>query len=145
MFSGVLLVAAFAISIRWHVNVGFSPRQNACIGIGLGAITYHQASFSLRYARMGVNIDDVTLDQKLTWVPRWYVGSGMTQVVVPIWMPLALLAVTAAFTLVADSHFRGAGLCTRCGYSLVGNTSGKCPECGCAVKDGGHGASESDP
>ena len=29
---------------------------------------------------------------------------------------------------------RRRGLCTACGYSLTGNTSGVCPECGTAVK-----------
>ena len=28
---------------------------------------------------------------------------------------------------------REKGLCTRCGYSLTGNTSGVCPECGTLV------------
>jgi hypothetical protein len=30
-------------------------------------------------------------------------------------------------------HRRAAGLCLACGYSLQGNISGQCPECGAAI------------
>ncbi|HQL55327.1 MAG TPA: hypothetical protein PLQ87_11515 [Phycisphaerae bacterium] len=32
-------------------------------------------------------------------------------------------------------HRRASGLCTNCCYPLRGNTSGVCPECGCAVAE----------
>ena len=68
------------------------------------------------------------------WVAaeRWpskYVGTGMTAVTLPLWIPLALLAVPTAWLWLLDRRRPAPGKC-RCGYDLTGNTSGRCPECG---------------
>jgi hypothetical protein len=57
-----------------------------------------------------------------TWNPGWEIN-------VPLWMPL-LLAAGATALLFWRSRRRYPGYCVRCGYSLTGNTSGVCPECG---------------
>ncbi len=53
------------------------------------------------------------------------------------WVPVVLLGVYPCFTLTRASvrrHLRRRrgrrGLCVTCGYNLVGNVSGICPECG---------------
>jgi hypothetical protein len=60
-------------------------------------------------------------------------------VIIPLWLPIALLLVaTAAPICRLSARIRRqvralrtpAGYCTECGYNLTGNESGKCPECG---------------
>lgn len=52
---------------------------------------------------------------------------------VPTWMPFVLCAI---ITIVAFRRSRRypPGHCQSCGYDLTGNVSGRCPECGDAVK-----------
>jgi hypothetical protein len=54
------------------------------------------------------------------------------------WLPIpALIVLTAgclALTYLRLPVRRGPGDCVRCGYSLIGNTSGVCPECGTTIQ-----------
>ena len=56
----------------------------------------------------------------------------------PLWMPLLLLATYPAIAFIRGPlrrwRRRRKGLCLKCGYSLTGNVSGVCPECGAEVK-----------
>ena len=82
---------------------------------------------------------------------RWYyegppvTSSGIVDVTVPGWLPVALLSVLV--TLVRC--FRGGepprGSCPRCGYDLRGNCSGTCPECGAPVPASGVGRLADEP
>ena len=63
-------------------------------------------------------------------------------VIFPMWMPvgLASLLPIAWFSILAFAEHRrrkqtGRGLCSTCGYSLTGNTSGVCPECGTPIAE----------
>jgi hypothetical protein len=57
----------------------------------------------------------------------------------PYWLPALFLAVPVAAGAVHIRRRRRrarrtrTGLCVSCGYSLAGNTSGVCPECGTPV------------
>ena len=54
---------------------------------------------------------------------------------VPGWYPLAALALpTAAFWWLGRRR-RVPGHCRNCGYDLTGNVSGRCSECGTAIRD----------
>jgi hypothetical protein len=85
----------------------------------------------------------------VTWqVAGFVTGHGLTGrnasrrvvlVGIPYWFPAILSAVTPLWALV---RFRRRWLqiermvlkeCPRCGYSLIGNSSGVCPECGTRV------------
>jgi hypothetical protein len=78
------------------------------------------------------------LDDKLTieWEYLEYF------VFLPLWMPFVLFAPYPAFVLArllrkrTPAWRRRHGLCARCGYDLTGNTSGVCPECGRAARQG---------
>ena len=65
------------------------------------------------------------------WTPvpvPWFVSeSGWHQLVFPLW-PIPLIG----FILFAWAHRRraDAASCKACGYSMAGNTTGRCPECG---------------
>ncbi len=54
----------------------------------------------------------------------------------PHWFPVGLLGVLAYVLgrpLLRARHRRRHNLCVKCGYSLEGNVSGTCPECGTVV------------
>jgi hypothetical protein len=50
--------------------------------------------------------------------------------IVPLWLPLALVAGPTAFLWWLDRRRIPPGHCRKCGYNLTGNVSGTCPECG---------------
>jgi hypothetical protein len=57
----------------------------------------------------------------------------MWAVWIPFWIPSVIIGVPAAFLWYRDRRIPP-GRCQRCGYNLTGNVSGRCPECGTAVK-----------
>ncbi|MBP7747344.1 MAG: hypothetical protein KA383_14585 [Phycisphaerae bacterium] len=63
--------------------------------------------------------------------PPRYVWRGY----VPLWIPLALLALLTAALWWRERRPFPPGCCRTCGYDLRGNQSGRCPECGvaCAI------------
>ena len=57
--------------------------------------------------------------------PGWFLLVAMVSG--PILLGLMLIPVFRRGTI---EHRRANGMCLACGYSLTGNTSGVCPECG---------------
>lgn len=51
-------------------------------------------------------------------------------VVIPHWILLTISVPATIMLWRRDRRTHPPGHCRRCGYSLTGNTSGKCPECG---------------
>jgi len=54
----------------------------------------------------------------------------------PLWIPVLVFLVVPAISagrLVRHRYRRRHNLCVKCGYSLEGNVSGTCPECGTVV------------
>jgi hypothetical protein len=63
-------------------------------------------------------------------------AGGKTEIVFPIWYIPSLMAIPVGFgiwTIRRNRRNRRNGLCRSCGYDLTGNTSGRCPECGCNI------------
>jgi rubrerythrin len=48
--------------------------------------------------------------------------------------PVAVLCLAVLLVLLTTGKRRLPHLCRTCGYSLIGNVSGRCPECGEAVQ-----------
>ena len=65
--------------------------------------------------------------------PKVELGWWGGQVVVPLWIPLLLVAVPTGVLWWRDRRRIPPGHCRQCGYNLTGNISGVCPECGTAV------------
>lgn len=70
---------------------------------------------------------------RFPWLPSYEWSDQGVGIELPLWLPLLLCAGVA---LLARSYSGRAapGRCEQCDYDLTGNTSGICPECGCATK-----------
>lgn len=75
----------------------------------------------------------------------WYRGDAgphmqFTLIHFPLWLPIVLVGIPAAWLIYKDSRRQPPGHCRSCGYDLTGNVSGICPECGTTIaacpKDG---------
>ncbi len=56
-----------------------------------------------------------------------------TDLCVPLWIPVCLVGLPTVVAWYRDRRFPPEN-CQACNYNLTGNTSGICPECGCATK-----------
>jgi hypothetical protein len=78
-------------------------------------------------------------DEGLELWPLWVVGrgrAGLTQVFVPLWIPLLAAAGCMGLAWRGSARAR-AGCCGRCGYDRAGLGAGAvCPECGGAGEVG---------
>lgn len=63
------------------------------------------------------------------WLPHVVRHQGFCRVILPLWIPLWLVALPTIFLFWHDCRVPP-GHCQTCGYDLTGNTSGVCPECG---------------
>jgi hypothetical protein len=75
--------------------------------------------------------------QRLTWFRSHESGMVNGQVVqhnrwyyVPLWLPLLVIGTPTACMFWRRHRRIPPGHCRRCGYNLMGNVSGICPECG---------------
>jgi len=71
------------------------------------------------------------------WVPQFErqkssgrKGAYETNVVLPLFLPFMIVASMTWIVWYRDRHRIRPGHCRNCGYSLTGNLSGVCPECG---------------
>ena len=69
------------------------------------------------------------------WIPEYkHIPGWAHGLWIPIWMLLAAFGPTTAFLWYTERYRISSGHCKKCGYDLTGNMSGRCPECGAAVK-----------
>lgn len=52
---------------------------------------------------------------------------------IPLWLSFLIVMIPTAFLWLSDRRRYPAGHCTKCGYNLTGNVSGRCPECGTTI------------
>ncbi len=57
-------------------------------------------------------------------------GTSILVLTIPLWIPFLLFALPTIRLFMLDKRHHRPDCCAFCGYSLTGNTSGTCPECG---------------
>jgi hypothetical protein len=106
-----------------------------------GAITANTGSLantSTRKLSPGIHVFALRRTTGWVWWCRPYrrvVGTtGRLHIVdVPLWVPFLLVLVPTAGLWYQDWRTIPPGHCQKCGYNLMGNESGRCPECGTAL------------
>ena len=135
------LVACVVLLICWRAEHGRSvvlhvPGKHG-LAIGNGAI-----HLSIARSRVGTIVKwadswGVTVfgnpQPSSYWPYRrpeiWYTLGGSKVFTLPLWIPLAIVAIPTAILWYRDRR-PPPGRCQECGYDLTGNLSGVCPECG---------------
>ncbi len=108
-------------------------------GLFLAAWAF-SANFSFDISsQYSFQIEDHNLRLLLWPTPR---ASGQPDCyTIPIWIPLIAATVLTGCLWLLDRRERMPdGYCRQCGYNLIGNISGRCPECGVDVEREGEEA-----
>ena len=132
----VLILSTFIFTNIWHIS-RYGPRLVVQIHNAVITTAWHpQWPSDSRACWYMTNMLGfrATVPQKLGL--RWSEVSwqnGEPIVVIPPWLALLFVAVPTAFLFWRDSRIPP-GHCRKCGYNLMGNVSGRCPECGEACK-----------
>lgn len=115
-----LLFSATMYRSGWAAVLGFG-----CVTIQTTNAQFGnpQQGWSFAYRRAGQPI------MRSWWVKILHPRPQMWAVVVPLWIPPLLLAVPTYFLWRRHRSYP-LGHCQSCGYDLIGNESGVCPECG---------------
>jgi hypothetical protein len=79
-------------------------------------------------------IERVPFHLSLGWPGVWKEPHGVT-IVLPLWLLFAVVACPTAVAWHFSARRLQADECAKCGYSLTGNVSGVCPECGAEIGD----------
>lgn len=66
-------------------------------------------------------------------LPSFKTNNEYSEIHLPLWIPFALVALSASLILYRKLNRPRPGSCGCCGYDLTGNISGRCPECGKVV------------
>ncbi len=139
----VLIVVAWAVSLRWCVAYAGIDR-GASVEYGFAVVIYPftkpivptrwQVWGATPRARKDGNWGLTT--EGVFRVPALGLGQGPGKnvfILLPLWIPLIVLAIPTAFLFYRDRRRIPPGHCQKCGYNLTGNVSGVCPECGKAI------------
>ena len=118
------LALAYGLSIAFQVIV----RTSNCFLLmraGMAEFRFPAYSYSaspLHFAYTGFEVP--------YFVPEYYLTNYGTRIIlIPFW-PVLLVVVLGEWWLWRHPHSHQSDECSSCGYSLNGNVSGICPECG---------------
>ena len=134
--AGSLASAGFAEQAGWcvpHYFFSWGERYEPPRGGGLIGIVGGQLSVQIFAEGVAAHFPTVYL----SWMEFEYTPEGSELyffATCPFWLPVFLLSTYPMLVLIRGPmrrwRRRRRGRCIRCGYSLEGNVSGVCPECG---------------
>jgi hypothetical protein len=136
-WAGVVLCAVMLVSwgaSRWFLinitNVG-EYSTLAQLSAGEVSVTWFQGR-ARHWPGPGWHIEGERRIPEWRWKVRWSTELRIQQIAVPLYLPLAVLALPTVWLFYRDRRsvrWSREGRCAGCGYDLSG-VSGKCPECG---------------
>lgn len=133
LIAGAWIISCFSAVEKWH------SRSRYCMGLKIdngGVLLSYDGGSDVRlitpkkFDFWTIHYDSTPLYSRGGW--------QYARLTFPIWMPFALSCIPPLTILVTRPiarrlrirRRRRRGLCMQCGYSLRGNVSGVCPECG---------------
>ena len=136
-WAAVGIIAAWAVSMRWTFGGAASPAFIAGFENGAFAAVWSDVRAGAGGFEWFLERDrwltNMTLLLTLTGNQR--ARARWTRLLLPLWLPLVLLALPTALLFWLDRRKLRPGSCV-CAYDLTGNVSGVCPECGrCCEQD----------
>ena len=125
----VLLIAAWVLTIGYTI-LFFPFDRYICLITGGGI---HFAPF----AAFDGGFHIVSGSEEIFWLPRLqskaviFANFGVKAVFIPFWIPFLMIGVPLAWSIWRSrTSDPPPPTCEHCGYILIGNVSGTCPECG---------------
>jgi len=138
-----VLLFALWLASRWYMIFLHTPASSGgdlnylSVAGGLGSVVVIRNNTSeVLYVMTDRNSVVKAMEPRnrgWSWWPRSqsFRYPGVYRFHFPLWLPFLLIALPTGFLFWSDHRRRmRAGCCSQCGYSLTGNQSGKCPECG---------------
>ena len=124
-----LIIGVWASDVRTRVM--FGERHAAVLWKASLVLVNGEAGVVEEVASMFLRRSDYEF---VYWTLESFAGGGVNFHIVPLWMPLLLIALPTAFLWYLDRRrWSPPGHCQHCGYNRTGNVSGRCPECGQAT------------
>lgn len=119
-----ILVAVFLLSLEYRFGHAGWPIS---AGLSHGALWIGEINTPDRGAGWFVAPNNAVY---VVWwsVPPW-IARANPGIILPLWIPIVVSGLAAAIGLLQNRRTLPRGHC-KCGYSLQGNQSGVCPECG---------------
>jgi predicted RNA-binding Zn-ribbon protein involved in translation (DUF1610 family) len=117
-------VAAWVLSGEYEFGMNLGNRCIALEGGALGMTGTRSRPHIWSHQRLGM---------WAYWVPVIRTQKTQVVLILPLWCVVCALGMPAIGLWYADwqrRKRRRPGHCSRCGYDLTGNVSGRCPECG---------------
>jgi hypothetical protein len=127
------LAASFLLAVGWlvfcfwslhFIHFGTTGRSAHRLQKGCWCYTSHAQSLARE------DWVTVIMPMKGTWWFPVIHRRPFTMIILPLWIPFLIIAVPPAHFWWRDRRRIPLNCCQGCGYDLMGNVSGVCPECG---------------